>query len=199
MLKLAALLACPATVTVTLVVVRAPLGTDITILVSLQLVTVATALPDPRGPLKVTTLDPWDGPKLVPVIVTVEFTAPEAGDRLVIAGVTVKDTPLLPLPPTVTTTLPVVAPLGTGAAMLVSLQLVGVAVMPLKVIVLLPWLLPKAEPETVTEVPIGPAAGERLEILGVCAWATAIATKAKTSPETHLREFPIEPFGYFVG
>src|SRR5579872_334855 len=94
MLKLAALLACPATVTVTLVVVRAPLGTDITILVSLQLVTVATALPNPRGPLKVTTLDPWDGPKLVPVIVTVEFTAPEAGDRPVIAGVTVKDTPL---------------------------------------------------------------------------------------------------------
>jgi len=39
---------------------------------------------------------------------------------------------------TVTTTLPVVAPLGTGTVMLVSSQLVGVAVTPLKVMVLVP-------------------------------------------------------------
>ena len=47
--------------------------------------------------------------------------------------VTVKVTPLLADPPTVTTTNPVVAPEGTGAAMLVALQLVGVAAVPLKV------------------------------------------------------------------
>jgi hypothetical protein len=44
---------------------------------------------------------------------------------------TVKLTPLLATPPTVTTTLPVVAPDGTGATMLVALQLVGVAAVPL--------------------------------------------------------------------
>jgi hypothetical protein len=53
-------------------------------------------------------------------------------------AVTVKATPLLATPPTVTTALPVVAPVGTGATMLVSLQLVGVAVVPLKVRLLVP-------------------------------------------------------------
>src|SRR5438105_15028743 len=45
---------------------------------------------------------------------------------------TVLFTPLLATPPTVTTTLPVVAPLGTDATMLVALQLVVLAVVPLK-------------------------------------------------------------------
>jgi hypothetical protein len=54
--------------------------------------------------------------------------------------VTVKAEPLLATPPTVTTTLPEVAPAGTGATILVALQLdgVGVANVPLKVIVLEP-------------------------------------------------------------
>jgi len=52
--------------------------------------------------------------------------------------VTVKLTPLLATPPTVMTTLPVVAPVGTGTAMLVAPQLVGVAAVPLKVTVLVP-------------------------------------------------------------
>ena len=52
--------------------------------------------------------------------------------------VTVKLTPLLAAPPTVTTTLPVVAPAGTAVAMLVELQLVTVAKVPLKVTELLP-------------------------------------------------------------
>ncbi len=42
-------------------------------------------------------------------------------------GGTVNVTPLLATPPTVTTTGPVVAPVGTGATMLVVLQLLGVA------------------------------------------------------------------------
>ena len=44
----------------------------------------------------------------------------------------------LATPPTVTTTLPVVAPVGTGATMLVELQLVGVAAVPLNATVLVP-------------------------------------------------------------
>ena len=51
--------------------------------------------------------------------------------------VTVKSTPLLETPETVTTTFPVVAPLGTGITTLVALQLVAVpAGMALKVTVL---------------------------------------------------------------
>ncbi len=49
-----------------------------------------------------------------------------------------KLTPLLATPPTVTTTFPVVAPFGTGATILVALQLVTVAAVPLKVTVLAP-------------------------------------------------------------
>src|SRR6201981_1069586 len=103
-------------------------------LVALQLVTVAAV------PLKVTVLVPCVDPKFVPVIVTAVPTGPEVGDRLVILGVddTVKLTPLLATPPTVTTTFPVVAPVGTDVAMLVALQLVTVAVVPLKVIVSAP-------------------------------------------------------------
>jgi hypothetical protein len=53
-------------------------------------------------------------------------------------GVTVKAKPLLANPPTVTTTLPVVAPLGTRATMLVVVQLVAIAVVPLRVTALAP-------------------------------------------------------------
>ena len=48
---------------------------------------------------------------------------------------TVKATPLLPTPPTVTTTLPVVAPAGTAAVIEVALQFVVAAQVPLKVTV----------------------------------------------------------------
>jgi len=81
--------------------------------------------------------------------------------------VTVKLTPLLATPDTVTTTLPVVAPVGTGTAMLVLLQLVGVAVVPLNLMVLVPWVAPKFVPVTVIAVPTGAAEGERLVIVGV--------------------------------
>ena len=77
-------------------------------------------------------------PNVVPLIVTEVPTAPEVGARLFIFGATVKVTPLLACPLTVTITSPVVAPEGTGAAMLVALQLLGVAVFPLKVSVLVP-------------------------------------------------------------
>src|SRR5439155_20941022 len=108
--KLTPLLACPPTVTTTFPVVLLPY-TALSRSVAFQLVGVAAV------PLKVTVLLPWVAPKFVPAIVTAEPTAPEAGVRLVSLGagaVTVKLTPLLACPPTVTTTFPVVAPGGTG-------------------------------------------------------------------------------------
>ena len=79
---------------------------------------------------------------------------------------TVKLTPLLATPFTVTTTLPVVAPLGTVTPMLVALQLVTVAAAPLKVTVLDPCVEPKFEPEIVTALPAGPEVGLTLAIVG---------------------------------
>jgi hypothetical protein len=80
----------------------------------------------------------------------------------------VNGTPLLAIPPAVTTTLPVVAPAGTGVTMLVSLQFAGVgaAATPLNVIVLLPWVAPKPAPLIVTELPIAPDIGLTLATLG---------------------------------
>lgn len=72
-------------------------------------------------------------PKFVPVMVTDVPTGPAKGFTLVMDGTTVKPTPLVRAVPTVTTTFPVVVPVGTGTTMLVLLQLVGVARMPLNV------------------------------------------------------------------
>jgi hypothetical protein len=116
--------------------VTAPLGTGTIMLVAFQLVGA------PAVPLKVSVLAPCVAPKFAPLIVTDVPTAPDVGFRLVMLGgggaVTVKFIPLLVTPPTVTTTFPVEAPLGTGATMLVALQLAGVAVTPLNFNVLVP-------------------------------------------------------------
>src|SRR5436305_2135721 len=74
--------------------------------------------------------------------------------------------PLLATPLTVTTTLPEVAAVGTCTEILVALQLVGVAAVPLKVIALAPCVAPKFVPVTVTGVPTGPEVGLRLVIAG---------------------------------
>jgi hypothetical protein len=65
-------------------------------------------------------------------------TAPTVCDKLVMLGVgrTLKCFGLLDTPATVTITSPVVAPGGTGTKILVALQLVGVATVPLNVTVL---------------------------------------------------------------
>jgi hypothetical protein len=115
--------------------VLAPVGTGNEIDVALQLVGVAEV------PLNLTVLVPWVVPKFVPVIVTEAPTAPVVGDKLVMLGAatTVNDLPLLAAPLTVTTTLPVVAPVGTGTTIEVALQLVMVvAVVVLNFTVLLP-------------------------------------------------------------
>ena len=168
--KLTPLLATPPTVTTTFPVV-APVGTDATRLVALQLVTVAAV------PLNATVLAPCVDPKFVPVIVTGVPTGPDVVDRLVIRGVgtTVKFTPLLATPPTVTTTFPVVAPVGTDVTRLAALQLVTVAAVPLNVSVLLPCVEPKFVPLIVTGVPTGPDVVDRLVML-------AVGTTVKLTP-----------------
>src|SRR5438876_7834310 len=89
-------------------------------------------------PSNVPVLAPCVAPKPVPAIVIGVATGPLVGERLVMVGatVTVNPLPLLASPPTVTTTVPVVAPAGTGTTMLVAEQLVGVADEPLNVTVL---------------------------------------------------------------
>src|SRR5580704_9592227 len=102
-------------------------------------------------------------------MVTEVATGPVVGFRLVMLGadvVIVNATPLLAIPPTVTTTFPVVAPEGTGTAMLVALQLEGVAAVPLNDTVLVPCEAPKFPPVIVTEVATGPVVGFRLVMLG---------------------------------
>jgi len=93
-------------------------------------------------PLNVTVLVACEEPKFVPVIVTDVPTSPRGGVRLTRVGrggaVTVKRTPLLATPLAVTTTFPVVAPHGTATTMLESVQLVGVATVPLNVTVFEP-------------------------------------------------------------
>src|ERR1051326_6672962 len=97
-------------------------------------------------------------------------------------GVTLKATPLLAWPPTVTTRLPVVAPAGAVAVMLLVVQLViVVAAAPLNVTVLpLNCEDRKFVPAITTDDPLGPAFGLRLDIVG------AAVAKGKTIRESKL-------------
>jgi hypothetical protein len=160
--KLEPLLATPPAATTTLPVV-ARAGTKTVMLVALH------AMGIPAVPLNVTELVPCAEPKFAPAIVTDVPIKPEVGFKLMTLGagtITVKLAPMLATPPTVTATLPVVAPAGTAAVILVSLQLVGVAVVPLKVTALAPCAAPKLVPEIVTAIPLMPELGFRLVILG---------------------------------
>ena len=91
--------------------------------------------------------------------------------------------PLLACPPTVTTTLPVDAPFGIVTAMLVGLQLVAVAVVPLKVTILLPCADPKLTPLRVSVPPGEPATVDRLVISG--AVAGLVAGKTSTAAKSN--------------
>ena len=154
------LLALLPTVTTTFPVV-APVGTVATMDVALQLPIVVAVVP-----LNFTVLVPWVEPKFNPVIVTDAPTAPEVGDRLLMLGNTVNATPLLFTPLAKTTTLPVVAPLGTVTLIEVALQLVTVAAVPLNFTVLVPWVEPKFVPVTVTAAPTAPEVGDKLVMFG---------------------------------
>jgi len=89
-------------------------------------------------PLNVIVLVPCVVPNPAPVTVTATVAAPLVRESLVMPGpgLTVNSTPLLATPPSVTTTLPVVAAEGTVAVMDVALQLVTEAFRPLKLTVL---------------------------------------------------------------
>src|SRR5436853_5752742 len=109
-------------------------------------------------------------------MVTAVPTGPVVGFRLVIpvaVVVPVKFTPLLASPPTVTTTLPVAAPVGTDVTILVALQLLVVAAVPLNATV---PAAPKFVPVMVTAVPTGPVVGFRLVIAG------AVGVTVKLTP-----------------
>lgn len=126
--KLIPLLASPDTVTSTFPLVAAG-GTGTVIDVALQLAGVAEV------PLNVTALVPCVGAKFVPVMMIEVPATPEVGERLVMlgGGNTVKFTLLLFTPLAFTTTLPVVAPVGTLTTIDVALQLpIVVAAVPLK-------------------------------------------------------------------
>ena len=69
-------------------------------------------------------------------------------------------------PEMATTAGPVVAPLGTVTMMLVSLQLDGAAKVPLNETVLVPCVVPKPNPEIVTELPTSPDEGLMEVIVG---------------------------------
>ncbi|HET8925060.1 MAG TPA: hypothetical protein VFN26_18915 [Candidatus Acidoferrum sp.] len=186
--KFTLLLATPATVTTTFPLV-APAGTVATMLVALQLVAIAAV------PLNVTVLVPCEAPKFAPTMVTAAPTAPDAGFKLVMLGVVtvviVKSTPLLATPPTVTTTLPVVAPVGTGAEILVALHAVGVAAIPPNVTVLVPCEAPKFDPVIVTNAPTTPDVGFRLAMLGVDAVVTVKSTPLLATPPTVTTTLPV--------
>lgn len=93
---------------------------------------------------------------------------PNVGVTLVIvaAGLTVKGLPLLAIPPTLTTTFPVVAPAGTVTRMKVLLHEVTGAGTPLNVTVLVPCVSPNPAPVTETASVGAPLVGESLVMPG---------------------------------
>jgi hypothetical protein len=105
-----------------------------------------------------------------------------------VVPLTVNVWPLLAMPPTVTTTFPVVAPAGAGTAMLLADQVVGVAAVPLNVTVLVPFVEPKFAPATVTIVPTAPLEGDRFTIEGP---DVVPETVAETSAEYGLIAPPV--------
>src|SRR5439155_869664 len=168
----------PAAVTTTFPVV-APLGTVAVMLLAPQLVIVVALVP-----LNFTLPFPALGPKLDPAITIDDPTAPVFGvnDVMLRAPVTVNVTPALPTPPAaVTTTLPVVAPLGTVAVMLLAPQLViVVALVPLNFTLPFPTLGPKLDPAITIDDPTAPVFGVNDVMLG--APVTVDVTPALATP-----------------
>jgi hypothetical protein len=133
-------------------------------------------------PLKVIVPLPCGDPNPDPPTETDVPVGPELGVKLVIVGVgkTVKATPLLGTAATVTTTLPVIAPVGTVTTMVDPFQETKpVAATPPNVTLLAPCEEPKLLPLIVTCAPCAPAPGDRLPIAGVVPPAPA-ARKATT-------------------
>jgi hypothetical protein len=150
--------------------VVAPLGTTVAMVELVQLVTCDAT------PLKATV--PVE-PKLYPVIVTLAPTGPEAGERLVMLGITVKGFGLL------SCTIPGVPSLGTWTMIEPELHDDTAADTVPKFTVLLPWFIPKLLPDSMTFVPVEPEEIESEAILGVGSTLGVIvsfATKASDGP-----------------
>jgi hypothetical protein len=107
----------------------------------------------------------------VPEIVTEVPTGPILGEIPVTESdaITVNDAVLLEKPASLTVTEPLVVPVGTVTVMLVSLQAVAVAAMPLNNTWLPLELVPKPEPVNVIVPPIGAAGGAKLVMTGLMA------------------------------
>ena len=88
------------------------------------------------------------------------------GEATPVDGTTMNSMPLLARSSAVTMMFPVVALSGSTAVMLVPLQLVGDNKTPLSVTVLPPCVAPKFVPVMITDVPTGPALGDRAVMLG---------------------------------
>jgi hypothetical protein len=136
----------------------------------------------------------WPGsvPKFVPVTVTEVPTRPEEGEMLPILGEgMLKLTPLLAIPLlAVTTTLPLVASAGTEVLILVLLQLVIEATVPLMLTLPLPWVAPKFVPVIVMAVPAVPDAGETVVMAGTGRAVTVIASEVVLNLSVTLWRLP---------
>jgi hypothetical protein len=145
--------------------VEAPGGTVVVMLAEVDAVTVAAV------PLKATVLFAGVVLKLVPVIVTIAPTTSLAGAKPVMVGagvITVKSEALVVLrKSTETETLPVVAPTGTVVVMLVAVDTVTVARVPLKVTTLSAGVVLKLVPVIVTVVPTIPLEGLKELVAGI--------------------------------
>lgn len=186
--KATPLLCKPAYVVTTTLPVVAPLGTLTLMLVFVQLL---IQLKGTLVPLKVTP--PVLVPKLLPEMMTVAIGSALVGFRPVMLGGirTVNVTPLLATnPAAVTMTFPVVAPVGTVAVMLVALQPLTVAVVPLNLTKPLPCDVPKLEPAMVTLEPTVPEFGLRLLMLGA-AVTVNVTPLLCTNPAAVTMTFPV--------
>jgi len=99
----------------------------------------------------------------MPLTLTKVPIGAKGGETAPTPGVTAKFTPLLPS----TTTGPELAPAGTAAVMLLCVQLVEFATIPLNVTAFATRLEPKFEPLIVTGVPTSPEVGDRVVIVGL--------------------------------
>src|SRR6266851_3998254 len=108
-------------------------------------------------------------------MVTEVPTTPEVGEKLEMAGVTLKLVELVAVPPGAVIAMgPVLAPLGTVVFTVVSLTTLKVADVPLNLTEVAPV---KPLPVMVTAVPTTPEVGEKPEMVGAVADAGATITR----------------------
>jgi hypothetical protein len=143
--------------------VVAPAGTATIRDVAEAVVTVAVM------PLNLTILSAGVVEKLLPVMITLVFSLPSVGEKLVITGglINVKSVLLVAVWLfTCTDIFPVEVPEGTVVVSEVAVAAVTVAVVPLNLTILLTVVVEKLLPVMVTVVPTVPLAGLKLLITG---------------------------------